>query len=346
MNQRDRLLCALSGNKPDRIPTWELAINQPVIRGILQEEARAIGDLNAYMVLADKLEIEGLTAFEAMNYRKAGENLIEDEWGNQFKLGDRGEKFPVGGPVQSKRDIDSLSPPDPHQSYRWNTLKMMRSLFGDEKGLSVCVHDAFEYSWFLRGGMDEFLMDIYRQPDLIKSIIEVVVDYNVSLINEAAKIGADFVVSGDDYAYKSGPLMDPVQFREFFLPGLERVVDAAHQNNMLFLKHSDGDIGKLLGSFVDAGIDAICPLEPTAGMDISEVKEAYGDKIAIVGNVDCSELLVSGSRQEVREEVRKCIDAAGAGGGYVLSSSNSIHYDVDPDNYLAMLEGLRDYGNY
>lgn len=73
MKGKERLLTALSGEKPDQVPTWELAINQPVIRGILEEDARAIGDLNAYMVLAEKLNIEGLTAFEAMNYGKVCE---------------------------------------------------------------------------------------------------------------------------------------------------------------------------------------------------------------------------------------------------------------------------------
>ncbi len=346
MKQKDRLLTALSGGKPDRVPTWELAINQPVIRGILQEDARAIGDLNAYMVLAERLNIEGLTAFEAMNYGKVNDGVIEDEWGIKYKVGDQGEKFPVEGPVENEKDLKRLNPPDPKGSYRWNTLKMMKSFFGEEKAVAVCVHDAFEYSWFLRGGMDQLFLDLYRNPGFVKSLIEVVVDYNVALVEQAAEIGADFVVSGDDYAYKAGPLISPEQFTEFFLPGLRRVVEATHENDLLFLKHSDGDVSPLLDHFIGAGIDALCPLEPMAGMDIGAVKQEYGDRISLVGNIDCSKLLVSGSEKDVRRAVKGCISDGSPGGGHVLSSSNTIHYDVRPENYLAMLDALRDYGEY
>lgn len=346
MKQKDRLLTALSGGKPDRVPTWELAINQPVIRGILREDARAIGELNAYMVLAERLNIDGLTAFEAMNYGNVNEEVIEDEWGIKYKVGDRGEKFPIEGPVENEKDLKKLRPPDPERSYRWNTLKMMKSYFGEEKAVAVCVHDAFEYSWFLRGGMDKFFLDLYRDPEFIKSLIEIVVDYNIALVKKAAEIGADFVVSGDDYAYKGGPLISPEQFAEFFLPGLRKVVEAAHGNDLLFLKHSDGDVRPLLDQFLDAGIDALCPLEPMAGMDIGEIKQNYGDRIALVGNIDCSELLVNGSEEQVRRAVKDCISSGSPGGGHILSSSNTIHYDVKPENYLAMLDALREYGEY
>lgn len=346
MNQRERLLTALSGRQPDAVPTWELAINQPVIRSILQEDARAIGDLNSYMVLTDKLDIEGLTAFEAMNYGKVSEDVIQDEWGIKFKVGDQGEKFPLDGPVKKEPDLHQLDPPDPKKSYRWNTLKMMKSFFDQQKALAVCVHDAFEYSWFLRGGMDKFFLDMYRNPGFIKSIIDIVVEYNVGLIEEAARLGADFVCSGDDYAYKAGPLISPEQFREFFLPGLKRIVEATHKHDLLFLKHSDGDVRPLLDQFIEAEVDALCPLEPMAGMEIGQVKREYGDQIALVGNIDCSELLVKGSKDEVRKSVRECISKASPGGGHVLSSSNTIHYDVDPDNYLTMLEALREFGTY
>ncbi len=346
MNQRERLLTALSGGEPDAVPTWELAINQPVIRSILQEDARAIGDLYSYMVLADKLNIEGVTAFEAMDYEKVSKEVVADEWGIKFKVGGRGEKFPLEGPVKEEADLEELNAPDPGRSDRWNTLKMMKSFFGDRKAVSVCVHDAFEYSWFLRGGMDEFFLDLYRQPRFIKDLIDVVVEYNVGLIKNAAQLGADFVCSGDDYAYKAGPLMSPEQFREFFYPGLKRIVDATHRHDLLFLKHSDGDVRPLLDQFVEAGIDALCPLEPMAGMEIGEIKREYGDRIALVGNIDCSQLLVHGTKEEVRRSVRECISKAAPGGGYVLSSSNTIHHDVDPDNYLAMLEALREFGDY
>lgn len=337
-------MTALSGGQPDRVPTWELVINEPVIEAILGK--RSESKIAGYIELVEKLGIEGLTAFESMDYRKVDENVIEDEWGIRYKVGERGEKFPIEGPVENLADLKELNPPDPKTDYRWDELRELKSYFGDGKAIAVCIHDAFEYPWFLRGGMDDFFLDTYRNPKLVKGIIETVLDYNVALIEEAADLRADFVCSGDDYAYKAGSLISPEQFSEFFQPGLRRVVEAAHEKDLLFLKHSDGDVRPLLDQFLDAGIDALCPLEPAAGMDIGEIKKEYGDRIALVGNIDCSDLLVRGTELEVRSSVKRCISSASPGGGHVLSSSNSIHHDVDPNNYLAMLEALREFGEY
>jgi uroporphyrinogen decarboxylase len=81
-------------------------------------------------------------------------------------------------------------------------------------------------------------------------------------------------------------------------------------------------------------------------MDISEVKARYGDRIALKGNVDCARTLTFGSVRDVIEETKEVIRKAAPGGGFILSSGNSIHSSVQPGNYLAMLHALRMYGRY
>jgi uroporphyrinogen decarboxylase len=102
----------------------------------------------------------------------------------------------------------------------------------------------------------------------------------------------------------------------------------------------------VLGVLVDAGIDGIDPVDPIAGMDLATVKRDWGDRIAIKGNVDCASVLVDGPQAEVVEAVKTCIRAAGAGGGYTCSSSNSIHSGVKPALYRTMVEAIREYGTY
>jgi uroporphyrinogen decarboxylase len=97
---------------------------------------------------------------------------------------------------------------------------------------------------------------------------------------------------------------------------------------------------------VRAGIDALDPIEPIAGMDIGEVKARYGDRIALCGNVDCGELLSRGTARQVIEAVKETIAKASPGGGHILASSNSIHPAVKPLNYKAMVEAARRYGRY
>jgi len=141
-------------------------------------------------------------------------------------------------------------------------------------------------------------------------------------------------------------MMSPAHFRQFILPYLKRSIDAAHEMGVPFIKHTDGNIWSILDMMVEAGIDGIDPIEPLAGMDIGEVKARYGDRIAVIGNVDCSIVLTQGTREEVEEAVKETIAKASPGGGHILASSNSIHPAVKPENYVAMVEAARKYGNY
>ena len=97
---------------------------------------------------------------------------------------------------------------------------------------------------------------------------------------------------------------------------------------------------------VCSGIDCLDPIDPTAGMDIGRMKQQYGGRIALKGNVDCAQTLTFGTEQQVVEETKAVIRKAADGGGLILSSSNSIHSSVKPGNYLAMWNALRMYGRY
>ena len=98
--------------------------------------------------------------------------------------------------------------------------------------------------------------------------------------------------------------------------------------------------------FVEEGFDGINPLEPIAGMDLAEVKQRYGDKLCLLGNIDCGYILSKAPIEEVEADVKRCLRDGAPGGGFVLMSSNSLHASVRPENYRAMVETARRYGNY
>jgi uroporphyrinogen decarboxylase len=97
---------------------------------------------------------------------------------------------------------------------------------------------------------------------------------------------------------------------------------------------------------MDTEMDLFDPIDPIAGMELSYMKEHYGDLIALKGNVNCATTLVSGTVDDTIAETRRCLDIAMPGGGYVCSSSNSIHSSVNPVNYKAMLDTIEEYGRY
>lgn len=140
--------------------------------------------------------------------------------------------------------------------------------------------------------------------------------------------------------------MSPAVYKTFLQHRLARVVQAVHEEGAFCVKHSDGNLWPILDMIVETGVDAINPLEPVAGMDIAEVKRRYGDRVCLIGNIDCGELLSRGTPQQVRQVVQETIRQAAPGGGYIMSSSNTIHSSVKPENYQAMIEATHLYGAY
>ncbi len=81
-------------------------------------------------------------------------------------------------------------------------------------------------------------------------------------------------------------------------------------------------------------------------MDLKSVKKHCGDEVCLLGNIDCIELLPSGTEAEVEEAVKQAIRDAAPGGGYILCSSNTIHPGCRPENYIAMVKATHKYGSY
>jgi uroporphyrinogen decarboxylase len=342
MNNLERARCALEKGQPDRVPIFELVIDPGVIRGILPGAS--------YCDFVDRYDFDiVLTGTPSSNYRM--ELLDEktrtylDEWGVKRRFSDQTVPFPMEGPIRSPDDLKNYIPPDPLDPMRFTLLRELVARFQGKRMIGMHVHDALSYPAYLRG-MDNLMMDLIEQPELVRKLIEISVDHTTTLMKKARELGADLFVFGDDYAGNSGPIMSPRHFKEFFLPGMGEVVQTAKQLGAYAVKHTDGNILSIIEMIIGTGIDGIHPLDPEAGMDIQEVKRKYGNEVCVIGNIDTGELLTESKSEAVEESVRQTILDVAPGGGYIIASANSIHAYVKPDNYVAMLNAARRYGNY
>lgn len=338
MNGYERIMTALNLEEPDRVPVWELIINAPIIKALY-------GDIS-YEDFVEKEDLDGVTVFENQRIiERYSQTKYRDEWGINWTIEPNGISYPSGGPIKTETDLDKYIPPDPDADYRLDHLKSVVKRFKGEKAIIFLTHDAFEFSHYLRG-MDNLLIDYIENPNLVHRLAEIVIGYKKRIAERAIDEGADIILTGDDYAYKTAPIMSPEAFKEFVLPYLQEMVNLAKSKGVPFIKHTDGNILPIIDMIVDSGIDALDPLEPIAGMDIGMIKEKYGNRIALIGNIDCTQLLTYGTEDEVVEAVKETIAKAGIGGGYILASSNSIHPGVNPANYKAMLGAVREWGTY
>jgi uroporphyrinogen-III decarboxylase len=102
----------------------------------------------------------------------------------------------------------------------------------------------------------------------------------------------------------------------------------------------------LLDIAVEAGLAGMHALEPLAGNDLGRIKTQFGDRLVLVGNVDCAEVLTSSDLDRVRKDVDRCFKAAKKGGGFMLDSSNSLHAGCTVEAVMEMYRYAREAGQY
>lgn len=342
MTSLQRALSALERREPDRIPLFELLIDHRVTDKILP--GSSYEDFAEYVGLDLVLTHTPSRLYEQKMIDE-NKRIVRDEWGILRQYTEQEVPIPLEGPIKSEEDLKRYVPPDPQAERRFSSLERLVGRFKGKKAVGIHLHDSFNYPWYLRG-MENLLMDLMLNPDMVRELVRISVEHNIALAQKALELGADFVVLGDDYGSSMGPLMSPAQFEEFFLPGLREVVKAIKDKGAYCIKHCCGDINVLLDMIVGTGIDALHPLDAAAGMDIGAVKQKYGNRICVIGGVDCGDLLSSDPPERVVEEVKRVLRKVSPGGGHILSSSNSIHHSVKPENYLAMVETAKKYGKY
>jgi len=245
--------------------------------------------------------------------------------------------------LKTEDDLKSYAPPDPDDPEVLGRFPELVKRFKGKKAIIWENRDALSNPRYLRGTENLFL-DYVRNPKFAHEVTEMVLSYEIEAVRKAIKAGAEAVMLGDDYAYNDGPFISPSHFREFVLPGLRKMVKMIHETSAYCIKHTDGNIMPILDMIIDSGVDAINPIDPIAGMDIQKIKEMYGSRVCIVGNIDCGSLLTNGTPQQVVRAVKECILKASPAGGHILSSSNSIHSGVKPENFLAMVEAAKKFG--
>ena len=333
----ERVMRVLRREEPDRVPHFEWTIDRTVREAICpgckMEEFTVRMGLDAILTGPD--------------FRKepVGPRRHRNEWG--VVLEDTGEEhaFPVEGPIRTLDDLRGYEPPDPHAPGRYDSIERLVERYKGRLAIGVHLNDVLSIPRYLVG-FEGLMMAFVEQPELVRALVDLSVEINLAMAGEVARRGADFVFTGDDYASTEQPFISPAMFRALLYPGLQRVVAGFHAAGLPVIKHTDGNIMPLLDMIVDSGIDCLDPIDPVAGMDIARIKQACGDRIAIKGNVDCAHTLTFGTEGDVVRETKAVIGKAAAGGGLIVSSSNSIHSAVKPGNYLAMWNAIRMYGRY
>jgi len=186
-------------------------------------------------------------------------------------------------------------------------------------------------------GFENFCTKLYDDARLVRKVMEGYAGYNSQLLEFFSnQPEVDFLWVADDIAYGTSTFFSPAVMRKHILP-IWREMAQCIKKPWIF--HSDGNFEAILDDLLSLGMAGIHPLEVGA-MDIFALKRRVGQDVALVGNVDMG-LLTAGQPEEVERAVFELAERLSAGGGYILSSGNSISADCRPENVVALSETLR-----
>ncbi|MFC1798817.1 uroporphyrinogen decarboxylase family protein [Thermodesulfobacteriota bacterium] len=194
-------------------------------------------------------------------------------------------------------------------------------------------------------GFEQFSIKLAEDPALVRAIWEKVAEIVHAEFQDAIQrdvVGAIWYV--DDIAIKDRLMASPTLLREELFPRLKLIADGCQTRGIPLIYHTDGNVMRVLDDIIGLGINALHPIDPT-GMDIYGFKPKVEGKLSVIGNIDI-DILTLGTPQEVVADTKKHIRKLAPGGGYVVSSSNSVVRSFKPENYSAMLETVRKYGIY
>jgi uroporphyrinogen decarboxylase len=346
-----RVLAALEGQEPDRVPVYDVFNEDTLYRlaELLEWEIEEQQEdfVAPYLLVrvADELGLDFIDWIPSMGEEPIDETHIRDRFGIVYATSRYGDPVVVEGPVKDFSDLRGLDMAARAEPDDFGSLRYLVERIGGTKLVGLGCTDPFRISWSLRGGMQSLLLDYATDKQLVHGLARVSTDLILSQIEASCEAGVKAIVMDGDLASEQNTLMSPIHYREYVRPYQSELVDSAHRHGMKIIKHSDGNMWPILEDLIEIGFDGFHPIQPQC-MDISQVKEFAAGRICLVGNIDCRELLCSGTEDDVAEAVKKTIEIASPGGGYILSSSNSIHPGVRLQNFIAMVRAAHEYGSY
>ncbi|MBZ0302747.1 MAG: methyltransferase [Anaerolineae bacterium] len=203
------------------------------------------------------------------------------------------------------------------------------------------------------GSVAEWLIVLVSEPAYVQELMDLAAERaleNLKLYQEAIGTDIDIIsVDGSDYGSQDREMFSPALFERYHEPYYKTICDWIHtQTPWKISKHCCGSIPRLIESMIRAGIDILNPVQTSAvGMDARTLKDTFGDRITFWGGgVDTQNVFSFGTPDDVRRDVEERLRIFGPGGGFVWAAIHNIQYTVPPENIVAALDAIRDYGQY
>lgn len=329
MISRERVLTALKGGTPDRVPWVESYVHGGLVNKILGREVTPIKGARFAVEIHEKLCLDNITydfrpPIYAEKEMRGDLEMIKTPW------------------LKNWEDLEAMKKwlPDPDDGAFYadaETLLKQKEDYAAVVGVRLGISNVYNSM-----GYEHFIFSLYDNPEFVTACFEVFGNWCSRVIKRVNEMNFDLAWISEDIAFQNGPMVTVEQYEKFIFPYAKKVADKI---GLPIVYHSDGDYLPVLPYILQYNPSGIANLEPPA-MDIFTLKETHGDKVCLVGNIDLHYTLTRGSEEETRAEVKEKIERVGKGGGYIIASANGLASYCKPENVLAMNETILKYGYY
>ncbi len=381
LTPRERIQAVLNHETPDRVPiilgaSNATGISMPAYKRLadllgVKTEEKYLYDwpelgtaaMNESILERLRSDVRGVHDREPAHIREMNEKRepgtpYYNSWGVGSIQGDPGMWFPAIHPLaesHSIEDIESYPWPDMNDPTRVAHVKAEAQRLASENKYGILATPWLAFPLeraYAMQRMDKFMLNIGRYPEFARALVARIAEQCKTLMGHFLRECGDhidMIKIGDDLGMQNSLLISPKMYREIIKPIHADYISfiKSHTKAKVFF-HTDGDVFPLIPDFIEMGVDILNPVQTSAGKmsNLDELKKQFGKDIIFCGAIDTHRVLPFGTPEEVRAEVKRIIEVLGKDGGYMLSSVHTIMSDVPPENILAMVDAVEEFGWY
>ena len=334
MTSRERVKAIIAGEKPDRCAFW-LGMPHPDTWPIYLKQFGFTEEEQLRQYLQD--DVRWICAEWNTYKHPKGQPLF-----NMARVGISDEACPVFADCEDVAEVEAHDWPNPDYLDFSSIVEQLKSA-GDvyrASGMWGCFfHIAADMF-----GMENYFVKMYTHPDVVDAVTRHICEFYLEANRRFFEVAGDEVDAmffGNDLGTQLDLLVSPSQLERFIMPWTRKFVEQGHEYGYQVMHHCCGAIHKIIPGFIDAGIDALHPLQAkAANMDAETLARDFKGKLAFVGGIDTQDLLVHGTPEEIRADVRRV--KAALGPNLVVSPSHeALLANVPIENVIAMAEEAR-----
>ncbi len=338
----DRVMSVISGKIPDRVPVIpQITYTTAQLTGISLIEALHSPEKTAKALISgqEKLGYDAIYAGWESSF-----NLLAEAMGCTMRFPENDVPQVADHVIKQPGDIDSVEIPDPYSSGRlpihMKTVRLLHDQVGEELPLFSYVPGPFTLAGQLFS-VNKLMLASLRDPETVHRLTKLTTETTLRYAEANIQLGIDVIVVADPTA--SSSLISPEMFKTFAAPGIQVIMDATQKAGGIPSLHICGQTTPILEEMVKTGAKI---LEIDHLVDLTEAKQKVGHQVTLQGNLNPTELLLSGTPEQVQEEAKSLIQKAAKGGRFILSSGCEIPPNAPLDNIRALVKAAKQFGKY